>query len=156
MAADISYPAFPVIPNDLAIAPYVPIYFFAIVSDRPNAFAASFANASTLPDMAPKVTSTTFCTSVKLLPRSIHDFPNATIAAMLSTDARIAPTRFQAFAILAVCRSIRFVTCAVLACTFSICSWYGFVYASMMTLSFSRVIPLPSVILTAFLFHILN
>ena len=45
-------------------------------------------------------------------------FPNATIAAMLSTDARIAPTRFQAFAILAVCRSIRFVTCAVLACTF--------------------------------------
>ena len=122
MAADMSYPAFPVMPNDFAIAPYVPMYFFAIVSDKPNAFAASLANASTLPDMEPKVTSTTFCTSVRLLPSSIHDFPNATMAAILNTDANMAPTFFQEFAILAVCRAIRSVTCAVLACTFSICS----------------------------------
>ena len=92
MAADIRYPASPVMLNAFAIAPYVPIYFLAVNSDNPNCLMAFLAKASTFWFMSPKVTSTTFWTSVRLDPSSTQDFPNAVMAAMLNTVPAAAAT----------------------------------------------------------------
>ena len=117
------------------------MYFFAIVSDKPNWVMASFANASTLADISPKVTSTTFCTSARSDPSSVQDFPNATIAPTLSTDATVFAILLKEFDIRAVWRSTCEVVCDVILFTFSSSSRYGFVYASIITWSFSSVIP---------------
>ena len=102
---------------------------------------AFLAKASTCLFREPKVTSTTFWTSARSEPRSMHDFPKAAIAPILSTDAITSPAFFQAFATLEVCCSTCFVAAAVCFFTFSISSRYGCVYASMTTRNFSNVMP---------------
>ena len=61
------------------MAPNVPAYLLAIVSERPNLVAAFCANSSTLSPMRVNVESTTFCTSSSSEPASIAAFPKSNI-----------------------------------------------------------------------------
>ena len=74
-------------PNDFAIAPNIPAYCLAIVSDNPADAIAFFANSSILFDIVVNVTSTTFCTSCKSLPSSIAELVKSEIPFTTNTPA---------------------------------------------------------------------
>ena len=72
------------------MAPIVDVYLLALVSLRPNSSNASLANRFMVSDIAPKVTSTTFCTSARSDPNSMQLFPKL----MIAVTERARPTAF--------------------------------------------------------------
>ena len=83
-------------PIDFSIAPIVPEYCFAESSETPKAVEVVFAHEFIFSELFPKVTSTTFCTSVKSEPNSMHSFENAVIAFIEKAAAASAPIFFNA------------------------------------------------------------
>ena len=84
--------AFSVKPKALFIAPMVPIYCFAFISEIPNSVMAVFENSFTLSFMDLNAVSTTFCTSDRFEPNSRQLFVKAPIATPPSRPATFLPT----------------------------------------------------------------
>ena len=87
------------------MAPNVPVYFFAMVSDKPKLSAAFFDQSSTLAVMLGNTVSTTFCTSVRSEPNSIQDLPKAMVAPTDNAAAIVAPNLEAVECILEAVRS---------------------------------------------------
>ena len=87
----ISADCFSVNPKASAMDPNVPVNFFAIVSDNPKVAAAFLENLSIFDVIVGNVTSTTFCTSAKSEPNSMHCFPKSIIFFVPKAAAKAAP-----------------------------------------------------------------